>query len=207
MTAAVLSTQREKEGGERLSPLELFHPDGEAGAVAVVGRGCPPLLIPRGRTDANQLDLVILAPTGPDLRQEGWLERELDALVPKLAVDGIVYLLASPSARATVLRKLRRCGLHAEVAVAHVPDVLTGRYLVPLDRDLAAMAFADVVPVWPRRRRLLSRVLRIHGAPRLLGRSLPSVGVIVRSEAARPLFEWLSQLVGEQDERLGVVVC
>ena len=206
MTAAVLSSEREKGSGERLSPLELFHPDGEVAGVAVVGRGCPPVLIPRGGTDANQIGLLIIAPTSQELRQEGWLEAALDAVVPKLAVDGIVYLLASPSARATVRRTLSGHGLQEEVAVAHVPDVLTSRYLVPLDRDLAAMAFAEVVPVWPRRRRLLSRFLRVPGAPRFLGRVLPSIGVILRRDGARPLFEWLSQLTGEEDERLGVVV-
>lgn len=206
MTAAVLSSEREKGSGERLSPLELFHPDGEVAGVAVVGQGCPAVLIPRGRTDGNQLDLLIIAPTGPELRREGWLESALEAVVPRLAVDGIVYLLAAPSARATALRRLGRHGLHAEVAVAHVPDALTSSYLVPLDRDVAAMAFAEVVPVWPRRRRLLSLVLRVPGAPRLLARALPSVAVIVRREAARPLFEWLTQLTGERDGRLGVVV-
>jgi hypothetical protein len=206
VTAVLRSSGREKESGARLSPLELFHPDGEAGGVAVLGRACPPALIPRGGTDAKQLDLVIIAPTGEELRQKGWLEGLLDGVVPKLAVDGIVYLLASPFTRAKVLRRLSRRGLHAEVAVAHVPDLLTSRYLVPLDREPAAMAFAEVVPVWPRRRGLLSRVLRVPGAARLLGRLLPSVAVIVRREAARPLFDWLSQLTDDRDARLGVVV-
>ena len=206
MTAAVLSSERKEGSGERLSPLELFHPDGEIGGVAVVGQACPPGLIPTGRADARELDLVIIAPTGRDLRRAGWLERELDAALPKLAADGIVYLLASPFARATVGRRLRRRGLHPRVAIAHVPDVLTSRYLVPLDRKLASTAFADVVPVWPRRRRVLSRVLNLPGAPRLLAWALPSVAVIVRRADARPLFGWLSRLTGGHDERLGVVV-
>jgi hypothetical protein len=208
VTPAVLSSEREKGSGEKLSPVELLHPDGAAGGVAFVGRACPPGLVPERGTDARQLDLVIIAPTGRERRQGEWLDGALDDVVPKLAADGIVYLLASPFARATILRRLSRRGLHAELTVAHLPDVPTSRYLVPLDRELAATAFADVVPVWPRRRRLLSRVLRVPGVPRLLGRLLPSVAVVVRREGARPLFDWLPQLseVPDGHKRLGVVV-
>jgi hypothetical protein len=205
VTAAPHSSEEERGSGERRSPLELFHPDGETGGVAVVGQACPPTLIPRGRTETKQLDLVIIAPTARQLRQDGWLEAALDDVVPKLAADGIVYLLASPTSRVNVLRELSRRGLDARLAVAHLPDFRISRYLVPLDRELASMAFAEVVPVWPRRRRLLSGVLKVPGAPRLLGRVLPSVAVIVHREAARPLFEWLVGLT-DHDHGLGVVV-
>jgi hypothetical protein len=209
VTPAVLSGEREKASGETLSPLELFHPDGEAAGVALVGRAFPPGLVPKGRAhDPKQFDLVIIAPTARERRQEGWLDRELDDVVPKLAADGIVYLLASPFARATIIRRLVRRGLHAEVAVAHLPDVPTSRYLVPLDRELAATAFDEVVPVWPRRRRILARVVGVPGVVHLLGRLLPSVAVILRKKGARALFDWLPQLTEDPGEhnRLGAVV-
>jgi hypothetical protein len=159
-----------------------------------------------GSADAKQLDLVIVAPRGREIRRKGWLEGFLDGAVPTLAVDGIVYLLAFPFARAAALRQLRRRGLDPEILVAHVPDVASSRYLVPLDRELAPAAFDEVVPVWPRRRRLLSRVVRFPGAVRVFGWVLPSVAIVLRKEGARPLFDWLPRLSGDHASRVSVVV-
>ena len=92
---------------EKLSPLELIHPDGFARTVSVLGSGCPTRLRPERPApgvDARS-ELVVLAPTPPELKSHDWLDKATDAAVEGLAEDGVLYVLAPRRSRS---RKIGR---------------------------------------------------------------------------------------------------
>jgi hypothetical protein len=197
VTPAVASGDDRGERREHLSPLELFHPDGVVEGVAVGGAAAPVSIVPQVGVPDGQLDLVFLAPSASQ-RGEAWLEGALDAFLPRLSRDAVLYLLVPGVGRQAARRRLRRRGLELGPAVAHVPGATSSRYLVPLDRSRAAAAFSRVVAVWPRRRRLLAFLARLPGATAALEGLSPSVALVARKPGARPLFLWASASTQEE---------
>src|SRR6516225_1315380 len=65
----------------RISPLELFHPDGIVERVCVIGDNCPTRLLPEfHRVAGDRADLIILAPSETELRTERWLQNAMLAV-------------------------------------------------------------------------------------------------------------------------------
>lgn len=181
----------------QVSLLVLLHPDGTVEGAAVEGAAAQTMLALPDASAAGPLDLVVLAPSAAQAAEDVWLETRLDALVPRLTGDALVYVLVPPGKRRRARHALRRVGLEIEVALAHVPTVESSRYLVPLERRGGSAAFGRVVAVWPRRRRLLAVFLRLPWASGVLGRLLPSVALVARRPGARPLAQWASALVDD----------
>ena len=195
MTAA--RVRPAKRGPARVvSPLEQFHPDGYVTGVAVAGSGRIGVTVPKAAAGAERTDLLLIVPTAKQARTRRWLDDVLMAERPRLGGDAIVYVVAPRFRRRGIRRALARHGLRQVFAVAHVPDLERPRYLVPIERGAAGRAFASVVAVWPRRRRVLGALLRVPGAGRLLAALGPSVALVAQGRGARPPFEWLSQLAG-----------
>jgi hypothetical protein len=191
VTPAAASGDDRSERRKHLSPLELFHPDGVVEGVAVGGEAAPVSIEPQVGATHGELDLVFLAPSASQ-GGEAWLEGMLDAFLPRLSRDGVLYLLVPRAGRHAARRRLRSRGLELGPVVAHVPSATSSRYLVPLDRSRAAAAFSRVVAVWPRRRRLLAFLARLPGATAALEGLSPAVALVARKPGARPLFLWAS---------------
>jgi hypothetical protein len=192
--------------GELISPLELFHPDGAVKGVLVDGDARVGVALPVGVSGAGRVDLLVVGPSREQWRSRRWLAHLLDDAFPELAADAIVYLVTPPFRRRRARRALKRNGLRVVAAVAHVPSSRSSRYLVSLDRPVASRAFASVVAVWPRRRRVLAVVLRLPGAARLLEPVLPSLALVAQRPEARPPCEWVSRLTDDGTDRRAVVV-
>jgi hypothetical protein len=180
--------------------LELLHPDGCVAEVAVAGASG---VAPEGVDPDASLDLVVLAPSGG----RASLQTLLDSFVPRLSGDAVVYVLVPPLGRRAARRQLVRSGLVLDRGIAHVPSFDSSRYLVPLERSLARRAFREVVAVWPRRGRVVARLLDFSWTAAVLESLLPSVALVGRPPDARPLFDWASRLLGDgPDLRVEAVV-
>jgi len=193
---------------EKLSPLELIHPDGFARTVSVLGSGCPTRLRPERPApgvDARS-ELVVLAPTPPELKSHDWLDKATDAAVEGLAEDGVLYVLAPRRSRSRIARRLSKHGLEIQLTLHHDPDVEASRYLVPLSLSTGSYAFTNLIPTRRGRRRLALLTLAVPLGPRFLARTLRSVGFVARAPGARPLFDWAFRLDGcRQDAHLAVI--
>jgi Phosphotransferase enzyme family len=183
---------------ERVSPLELLHPDGMTKQTLVVGSNCPAVLLPKSGGAKDELaDLVLLAPTVTECRIPGWLEEAVASSFQRLAVDGVAYVLAPLRWRLRIRRLLRQYKLSVGPVIAHIPDWTTNHYLVPLNHIAVTYAFSKLLPV-PRWRRALAIIgLRLSSAEYLLGSVLPFVGLVARRPGSRPIFNWLFKLDGE----------
>jgi hypothetical protein len=191
----------------RISPIELLHPDGFAQRSLVIGSNCLPLLLPESCTKAGEgADLVLLAPTAAECRTSGWLENATKILVQKLAADGLAYVLVSPRWRPRIKRLLYRYGLRIERPIAHLPNLASSRYLVPINPVPARYAFSKLIASRPWVRRLAMMAFCIPSSERLLGSMLSSVGFAARFPGARPLFNWLFQLDGNMGQPRSVVI-
>ena len=69
-------------GVSAISPLELLHPAGRVDRVLVLGDGCPGLMPPAAHEAAAGVDLALIAPSGDQVGERGWLERAADAAAP-----------------------------------------------------------------------------------------------------------------------------
>ena len=178
----------------RISPLELLHPDGVAKRCLVIGSNRPTRLLSEAHTDTGEgADLILLSPTAAECRTRRWLEEAVQLLAQKLAGDGLGYVLAPPRWKPRITSLLRRHGLSVAVAVVHLPDWTSSRYLVPLTPRLACYAFSTLRPMQLWKRRLAMGALRLPGSEKLIG-ILPSVGLVARHPYSRPLFDWLFHL-------------
>jgi hypothetical protein len=107
----------------RLSPLQLLLPDGVARCSLVVGSNCPATLLPSPLTPVGEhVDLVVLAPSLRECRDQGWLEQAACLIADRLAPEGTAYVLATPRWRFRIARLLDEKGLATDVAIAHVPN-------------------------------------------------------------------------------------
>lgn len=175
------------------SPLELLHPDGIARRITVIGDGCPEALRPRRPEQAagEPADLVILAPSQADLRDRRWAESAAEAAAGILAADGVVYVLSSPRPRRRIVRQLAERNIDCKLSLVHDPSRDSPRCLVPLTPEVATYAFTNLIATRPGRRRVVLRALRVGWLARVLGRTLPAIGVAATAPGSRPLFGWL----------------
>jgi len=192
VTETAASTRPENE----ISPLELFHPEGVARHSAVEGDGQAGVALPPSAAAGAAIDLFVIAPTPEQARARGWFEHVLEAMTPRLNVDGVTYVIARRFRRRRVSRLLAERGFRSVVVVAHVPSLERTRYLVPLDGVGARRAFETVVAVWPHRRRLAQVLLRLPNGPRVLGAVLGSSALVAQRSGGPPLFDWVSRLCG-----------
>ncbi len=191
----------------RLSPLELLHPDGMAERSLLLGCSPLALLRPESSTgDVENADFVLLAPTIAECRAGGWLEGAVKLLAQRLTSDGIAYVLAPPWWRRRIKNLLRSHGLWVEATIAHLPNLASSHYLMPIDLIPARFMFSKLTASHPWRRRLARLTLCLPGGEILLGSLLPSVGLVARRPGARPLFDWLFQLDGDLQQPRSVIV-
>ena len=175
------------------SALELLHPNGSARHALVLGGGCPEVLRPRRpEPDAEQqADLVVLAPTGAELRERNWVGDAVAAAAHGLAPDGVVYIVSPPRGRARLTRLLAARDIEVKAAFAHDPSTAGPRSLVPISHAPATYAFTNLIATRPGRRRVVLLALRARPVARLLSRILPDAGLAAGRRTGRPLFAWL----------------
>jgi hypothetical protein len=191
----------------RMSPLEFLHPNGCISSALVIGRNCPPALLPSvAASNSGAADLVVVAPAEDEYRSAGWLARAASALTQRLAADGVGYLLLPPLQRLSLIRLLRQQRLLIDGSIAHIPDWASSRHLIPLDAIAGRFAVARLIPMHAWRRRLVLAALYTAAGRALLAAVLPSVGVIVRHPDARPLSEWLTRFSGQHLHNAGAII-
>ncbi len=210
-TATLYSTEATIEDAvippRRLSPLELLHPDGIAERSLLIGCSPLALLRPESSTrDGKNADLVLLAPTIAECRAGGWLESAVQLLAQKLAADGIAYVLAPPRWRLRIKSLLHWHGLWIETTIAHLPNLASSHYLMPIDPIPARFMFSKLTASHPWGRRFARLALCLPGGEKLLDSLLPSVGLVARRPGGRPLFDWLFQLDGDLQQPRSVIV-
>ena len=199
----------------RWSSLALWHPDGVAPRSVVVGSACPAKLRPTGSVierahgarEREPVDLVLVWPGRGERGRSEWLEEALASVSATLAPDGVIYLVLPATRRRRAAALLRAHGLEIVAAVAHLPDVATSRYLVPVSAAPLRYALSRLIPSYPRARRAARVLLGLAGAEQVVGSLFPAVALVGRRPGARPLFEWLFRLqegvTGAVDERAG----
>ena len=181
-----------------ISPLELLHPAGRVDRVLVLGNGCPGALIPPAAQEAAAgVELVLIAPSGNQVRERGWLERAAGAAAQRLSQDGFAYALVPRGARREARRRLRAAGLELGDAIVQLPGGDAPRYLVPLRAESWRHALTEQIGARPRARLALRTARALPGGTALLVRALPSVGIVARRAGARPLAGWVAGLGGD----------
>lgn len=187
----------------RISPLELLHPDGVARHSLVIGGNCPAMLLPELRDGAGRpADLILIAPTLAECRDYSWRVQAAQLAAGKLAAGGVVYVLAPPRWRRSIITLLSRHGLSIDLSIVHLPDWDSPRHLVlvPLEPFAMRYALSNLIQLSYSRRRLALAALRLPGGTRLLGYALPSVGLAARQQGPRPLLDWLFRLDDEDGQ-------
>jgi Phosphotransferase enzyme family len=175
-----------------LCPIELLHPDGEAGRRAVLGSNCPRTFCPaQPSATAGTLDLLVVAPDPTECRDADFFERAVGALSGRLSSDGLGYVFAPARWRHRLRRRLRGEGFLLGPIIAHLPPGKTDQYLVPGERGLLRYTVSSLTSLSPARCRAAEIALQVPGILSLIARLLPEVGIIVRRMGARPLFQWL----------------
>jgi hypothetical protein len=191
----------------RISPLELFHPDGIVDRVCVIGDNCPSrLLSDSHKVVGDRADLIILAPSEKELRTGGWLQNATLTVNGKLAGDGVVYVISPSPWRWTIERLLRNGGFRNETYIGHFPNWESSRYLVPLSAIPARYAFWNLFPTRWWKRQLSRTVLRVPRGGKFLANVLPCVSLVARRPGDRPLFHWLRQFDDDLEPFRSVIV-
>ncbi len=190
----------------RISPLELFHPDGFTKSSFVIGSNCPAVLLPKSRGGIDEhVDLFLLAPSVEECRTSGWFEQAVERLAQRLTPDGFAYVVVPLRWRRRITTLLRYQGLTLDTSLVHIPDLESSRYLVPLDVKPARYALSRLIPGFSWRRDLAKIGFRLRGGKEILRRLLPSIGIVARRPGTRPLFSWLFELQSDV-QRAGSVV-
>ena len=167
------------------SSLELLHPDGFAGRVAVLGSGPGHRLVAPAGHGEEAVDLVLLAPTDTERRSVAWAT-DAARMASGLAEDGIV-LAVGPSHR--LAAGLAEVGLMREVELLHAPDVDRSRHLLPLRSAPARAALRELIAPG----RIKSAALAAASLPGL-GRLAPT-SAVYRRPGSRPLLDWVGPLL------------
>ncbi len=170
-----------------------MHPDGRLARLAVIGSACPAGFASEPADDpSDALDGVIFAPAAAEWRRPEGLGVDLRAATARLTPDGFVYVLVQPRRRRRARRLLRESGLRVTDRLIHVPQLTAARYLVPLEEGAGTYAFSTLVAPWPRRRLLVSSLIRFRLGRMVLARALAPVALVARGPRGRPLYEWLA---------------
>src|SRR5690349_14383468 len=109
-----------------LWPLELLLPSAHARHRIVIGSSRPAFLgpsidgpIPFGA--AAEADLIVVAPSAAERRDDGFARTLVTAIAARLAPDGLAYLLGPRRWRARVGRRLGAAGLVSGPDFLHLP--------------------------------------------------------------------------------------
>lgn len=189
------------ESGDRAgrppSPVELLHPAGVVHRAAILGAACPGWLrssLPAAGDD--RFDVVVVAPTDAEADDAEWL-RKAESAARALGSDGLVYVLASPRRRRSLVRLLARAGLERAATLVHLPQIVGSRHFATADGRALRYALGSLLAPSPRRRAAAAVVAAPAG--RLAFELLAGAGVVMRRPGARPLLVWLRSLVPEAD--------
>lgn len=185
---------------QRSSFLELFHPDGRANRALVIGRNCPALFTPESAEEyASYADLILLAPSEKECRTQGWLPSAAERLADALSPDGIAYVFAPPLWRINLIKDCNRLGLVVSQSFGHLPDWRSTQYLLPFSPNPARFIFDALIssPTW--KRVFAIQAFRFHTTREMFASLWPYAGFILRRPGARPLYQWLIDLMGGSD--------
>lgn len=183
----------------KLSLLELLHPKCSAGKCLVIGSNCPEILLPESGPEITaEADLIILAPTIEECRDNGWLEEAVHCLASSLSTDGVGYMLIPERWRLRVDKLVHNFGLLIHMPVGHFPDWATSMYLVPFTQPTVQYSFSNLISAVAWKQSVLKVWFHLPRAARLLEYLWPSTGLVVRHPGAPPVFEWLFGQDGEE---------
>lgn len=183
---------------ERISPLELFHPDGVVERCLILGANCPEHLRPEKQCAAGEMaDLVVVAPSGDECRRPGLLREMFGEVGYRLAPGGIVYMMTPRRWRLESQRMLQECGLKVDTFFFHLPDWQSGCYMVPLHPMPVQYAFSNLMPARWWRLRLTRGALLFPVGARSLSFLFPWTALVARRPGERGVFDWLCRLDGE----------
>jgi hypothetical protein len=105
------------------STLELLHPDRTCRGTLLIGSGCPATLRPQNKSEDDELDLVVIAPTAEEAQTEGWLDREVARGAAQLAPDGLICALVPAAHRLRLGRLLADFRLEMESVFLYLGSV------------------------------------------------------------------------------------
>jgi|GEM_PF-3103536 len=172
--------------------LELWHPNGTAPRVMVLGRANIGVLTPKLSVDATEpADLIIMAPTKAEYRRQSALHAYIQTVAHRLVPDGIAYILVPARLRLRMQRLMCQHGFSLHTALVHLPNWTSGTCLVPLTARLARSVVLGLLPGQRWRHVLARLVLQLPGGISLLRTSLPHVGLLFTRSGARPPLAWL----------------
>ncbi len=178
-----------------LWPLELLLPIACARRRLVIGSSRPAFLgpcqdEPAPLGPAGEADLIVVAPSAAERRDEGFARLVVKTLAAQLAPDGLAYLLATRRWRARLGRSLSEAGLVVGPDFLHLPPRTRDQYLVSAHGSALTTALELMSPSTTLRRAAAALI----GAPRLgtrVLRLLAECGTTIRRPNARPLLAWL----------------
>lgn len=177
-----------------LWPLELLLPRAHARDRFVIGSLRPaffgPVMDQQTPCGAGvQADLIVVAPSPAERRDESFAHSVVSTIAARLAPDGLAYLLAPTRWRARLKRELVARGLVVGPDFLQVPPRSRDQYLVCAHGAALATALELMSPSTT-----LRRGARLVGASWVWPRVLPLLvecGTTLRWPDARPLLEWL----------------
>ena len=182
-----------------LWPLELLLPSAHARHRIVIGSSRPAFLgpsidgpIPFGAT--AEADLIVVAPSAAERRDDGFARTLVTAVAARLAPDGLAYLLGPRRWRARVGRSLGEAGLVTGPDFLHLPPRTRDHYLIGAQRSALTTALELMSPSTMLRRAAATLVGAPHVGARVLA-VLGERGTTLRWPRARPLLEWLIGVV------------
>jgi Phosphotransferase enzyme family len=175
------------------SILELLHPDRTCRGTLLIGSGCPVTLRPRNKSEDDELDLVVIAPSAEEAQTEGWLDREVARGAAQLAPDGLICALVPAAHRLRLGRLLADFRLEMESVFLYLGSVTCEEDLVPLQRKAIQQVAQTLPGKYRLGARLLARLSGLPGITRFLRRWHPGALIVGRRPNARPLFEWFLQ--------------
>lgn len=182
----------------RLSPLELFHPDGAVERSLILGANCPERLRPEGQCAAGErADLIVVAPSGDECRQTGWLREAAGEVERRLAPGGIVYMMTPRRWRLESQHLLQASGLQVDTFFFHLPNWESSCYIVPLHPMPVQYAFSSLMPARRWKMRLARGALLFPAGAQSLSALFPWTALVARRPGERVVFDWLCRLDGE----------
>ena len=175
--------------------LELILPDGISAGSLVLGSGAPERLVPT-TGDSRPADLALIAPSGEEAAEPGWLEDAVAGAARGLAPSGTMYLLLPARLRTTAQRMLRAQGFDARRAFLHHPSFERSEHVVPVERPALRYWIDETGTLDRTRRRIAGFALALPGGSRAVPSVHPSIGVAAHRPGASPPFTWLARLAG-----------
>jgi hypothetical protein len=160
--------------------------------MLVLGSACPAAICPASAdVGLDPVALALIAPSARQLAERDWLAAAIKRATAQLDEQGLLYVLAPPSARWRAWRLLRAQGFAVEAIVAHLPNREVSRLLVPVS-SARLRAATQLLPLRRRSQRLLRLLAAFPGGTRLLALTLPAAGMLARRPRHTPPPHWLA---------------